>query len=402
MAQLKADAQGRVRGVFRIPAGVPAGSKSVGFTGGGGSRGEAVFVGQGSLTTQTLRQVTNVTTWYYDPLAQTFSLTRNVQLAGADLWFTARKTQVRVQIREVSNGVPSRTILAERVLEPEDIVVGGGGHTRILFDAPLSLTAGTEYALVVLCDDPVTKLSIAEMGKYDKTRAQWVTAQPYAVGVLLSSSNASTWTPHQDRDLSFRLLEARYRDAAPHTLDMGGVSLSGATDVLLMGLSDIPTAQCRLEYDITLPDGSRQTVAEGQALTLAAPQSGTVAVRATLHGDASASPVLWPGCQLLAGRVGTSGTYCTRAVTARAATSASLIYDAVIPSGASVTPEIQIDGGDWAALDNAGSTRGDDGAVEFRWRKSLSGAQLVRVRLTLRGTSQARPIVRNVRLLAVQ
>ena len=402
MAQLKADAQGRVRGVFRIPAGVPAGSKSVGFTGGGGSRGEAVFVGQGSLTTQTLRQVTNVTTWYYDPLAQTFSLTRNVQLAGADLWFTARKTQVRVQIREVSNGVPSRTILAERVLEPEDIVVGGGGHTRILFDAPLSLTAGTEYALVVLCDDPVTKLSIAEMGKYDKTRAQWVTAQPYAVGVLLSSSNASTWTPHQDRDLAFRLLEARYRDAAPHTLDMGGVSLSGATDVLLMGLSDIPTAQCRLEYDITLPDGSRQTVAEGQALTLAAPQSGTVAVRATLHGDASASPVLWPGCQLLAGRVGTSGTYCTRAVTARNATSASLIYDAVIPSGASVTPEIQIDGGDWAALDNAGSTRGDDGAVEFRWRKSLSGAQLVRVRLTLRGTSQARPIVRNVRLLAVQ
>ena len=402
MAQLKADAQGRVRGVFRIPAGVPAGSKSVGFTGGGGSRGEAVFVGQGSLTTQTLRQVTNVTTWYYDPLAQTFSLTRNVQLAGADLWFTARKTQVRVQIREVSNGVPSRTILAERVLEPEDIVVGGGGHTRILFDAPLSLTAGTEYALVVLCDDPVTKLSIAEMGKYDKTRAQWVTAQPYAVGGLLSSSNASTWTPHQDRDLAFRLLEARYRDAAPHTLDMGGVSLSGATDVLLMGLSDIPTAQCRLEYDITLPDGSRQTVAEGQALTLAAPQSGTVAVRATLHGDASASPVLWPGCQLLAGRVGTSGTYCTRAVTARAATSASLIYDAVIPSGASVTPEIQIDGGDWAALDNAGSTRGDDGAVEFRWRKSLSGAQLVRVRLTLRGRSQARPIVRNVRLLAVQ
>lgn len=402
MAQLKADAQGRVRGVFRIPAGVPAGSKSVGFTGGGGSRGEAVFVGQGSLTTQTLRQVTNVTTWYYDPLAQTFSLTRNVQLAGADLWFTARKTQVRVQIREVSNGVPSRTILAERVLEPEDIVVGGGGHTRILFDAPLSLTAGTEYALVVLCDDPVTKLSIAEMGKYDKTRAQWVTAQPYAVGVLLSSSNASTWTPHQDRDLAFRLLEARYRDAAPHTLDMGGVSLSGATDVLLMGLSDIPTAQCRLEYDLTLPDGSRQTVAEGQALTLAAPQSGTVAVRATLHGDASASPVLWPGCQLLAGRVGTSGTYCTRAVTARNATSASLIYDAVIPSGASVTPEIQIDGGDWAALDNAGSTRGDDGAVEFRWRKSLSGAQLVRVRLTLRGTSQARPIVRNVRLLAVQ
>lgn len=402
MAQLRADAQGKITGTFRIPAGIPAGSKSVTFTGAGGGYGEAVFVGQGQLTTQTLRKVTNVTNWYYDPLAQTFSLTRNVQLAGVDLFFTARETQVRVQIREVASGVPSRTILAERVLEPADIVVSGGGHTRVLFDAPLSLTAGSEYAIVVLCDDATTRLSIAEMGKYDKTRQQWVTAQPYAVGVLLSSSNASTWTPHQDRDLAFRLLEARYRDAEPLSLDMGSVSVTSATDLLLMGLSDIPTAQCRLEYALALPDGSSQTVAEGQAISLATPQTGSVGITARLHGDASASPVLWPGCQLLAGSLGTTADYCTRSVVALNAASASLIYDAAIPSGASVTPEIQIDEGEWTSLDADGSTRGDDGMVEFRFRKSLSGAQRIKVRLTLSGTSQARPVVRNVRLLAVQ
>lgn len=31
----------------------------------------------------------------------------------------------------------------------------------------------------------------------------------------------------------------------------------------------------------------------------------------------------------------------------------------------------------------------------------LSGASLIKVRLTLAGTSQARPVVRNIRLLAV-
>ena len=133
MAQLTANDQGVIKGRFTIPPNVPAGSKSVTFTGSGGARGEAVFVGQGNLTTQTLRQVTNVTQWYYDPLAQTFALEKAVQLAGVDLWFTAKNTEVRVQIREVVSGVPSRTIIAEKILAPDDIVVTGGGHTRVLF-----------------------------------------------------------------------------------------------------------------------------------------------------------------------------------------------------------------------------------------------------------------------------
>ena len=67
MTLLAADQTGKLSGKFTIPEGVPAGSKSVQFTGTGGSHGEAVFVGQGSLTTQTLRQITSVTQWYYHP-----------------------------------------------------------------------------------------------------------------------------------------------------------------------------------------------------------------------------------------------------------------------------------------------------------------------------------------------
>ena len=45
------------------------------------------------------------------------------------------------------------------------MVVTGGGHTRVLFDAPVALSANVEYALVVLCDDvddPAGPLRLAQ------------------------------------------------------------------------------------------------------------------------------------------------------------------------------------------------------------------------------------------------
>lgn len=399
MTLLAADQTGKLSGKFTIPEGVPAGSKSVQFTGTGGSHGEAVFVGQGSLTTQTLRQITSVTQWYYDPLAQTFTLTRAVQLAGVDLWFTAKETEVRVQIREVSSGVPSRVVLAEAIVAPENIVATGGGHTRILFPAPVSLSANVEYAIVVLCDDAATRLAVAELGKFDKTLQKWVTSQPYAVGVLLSSSNASTWTAHQTKDLAFRLLEANF-GVEGKEFALGSVTVSGVTDIMLMALAEVPTAQSRVEYEMTVPDVGVVTVAEGQPLRLSSSTTGSVAIKARLSGDTKASPVLYPGTQILAGAVSQTADYYTRSIVATNATKAVLVYDAIIPSGASVTPQIQIDGGEWQAMTADGTTQQGDGVVEFRYRHTLAAASLIKVKLTLTGTSQNRPIVRNIRLMA--
>ena len=393
-----ADSAGKVSGKFTIPANIPAGSKSVKFTGAGGSHGEAVFVGQGSLTTQTLRQVTSVTNWYYDPLAQTFTLTRAVQLAGVDLWFTAKETEVRVQIREVSSGVPSRVVLTEAVASPDDIVVSGGGHTRILFPAPVSLSANVEYAVVILCDDATTKVSVAELGKFDKVLQKWVSSQPYSVGVLLSSSNASTWTAHQDRDLSFRLLEAVF-DSGVKAVDLGTAAVAEATDIILFALAEIPAAQARVEYEMAM-NGTTVTVAEGQPLCLDAPYTGDMTVKARLSGDSTASPVLYPGTQVLSGAVSLTADYCTRSIVATNATKAVLVYDAIIPSGATVTPQIQIDGGEWASMTADGTTQQGDGVVEYRFRKTLSDNNLVKVKLTLAGTSRNRPMVANIRLMA--
>lgn len=204
--------------------------------------------------TDVLQKVTTTTTirYNYDPLAQTFSVDETMQLAGVDLWFTAKNGPVTVQIRETGNGYPTRTVLGAGRIKPDSIVVSGGGHTRILFDSPVSVLAGTEYALVVLCDDAQTSVAVANLGEFDQLAQQFVTVQPYQVGVLLSSSNASTWTAHQARDLTFRLLRAAYTETSK-AVDLGSVAVSGATDMLLMSLAEEPGAATRLDYRLTLP-----------------------------------------------------------------------------------------------------------------------------------------------------
>lgn len=397
---LAADANGKINGVFTIPAGIPAGAKLVEFIG-NGSTAQATFVGQGTLDVTTYRSVQTVTNTNIDPLAQTFILDKAVQLAGVDLWFTARgATGVRVQIREVVSGLPTRVVLAEAIVDASQIVVTGGGHTRVLFDAPLALAASTEYALVILCNDADTALAIAEMGGYDATRQQWVAAQSYVEGVLLSSSNASTWTAHQTRDLTFRLLGAEYA-AGVNTLSLGACQIEAATDLILMALAETPSSTSRVEYELTLPDGSTMTVAEGQSVRLSSQMTGQISVKAKLSGDSEASPVLWPGSQILAGSLQAEGTYYSRSITARNASRAIAIFSADIPSGASVSCEIQIDSGEWQPMSQTKATPQGDGYVEYTFSQNLDQAELAKLRLTLKGSLLARPMVYDLRFMTV-
>ena len=401
---ITADVSGKLSGHFTIPANVPAGVKAVVFTGAGGSTAQATFVGQGTLETTTLRTVQSVVNTYIDPLAQTFVLEEARQLSGVDLFFTAKgQSGVRVQIRETSGGYPTRTVLTEAVVPASSINAGAAVATRILFDAPVPLSASTEYALVILCDDADTAVAIAEMGKFDSSHQQWVSAQPYTVGVLLSSSNASTWTAHQTKDIAFRLLAADFVEGT-NTVPLGSaeVGADGVSDLMLLACSETPSAATHVEYELGLPSGAVMTVAEGQAVQLSDPvASGTLSVTAKLSGDTAGSPVLWPGTQVLMGMVQTAGTYYTRSIPASGAARAVLIYAGYIPSGAAVTPEIQVDSGDWMSMTSAGTTQEGNGYVEFKFTTALNGADLVKVRLTLTGSIKARPLIYDIRLLAV-
>lgn len=406
-----ANSSGELTGSFKIPASIPAGVKQIEFRG-KASVAYATFTGQGTLEVTTLRRVQNVyrhttttttiTTVRYvnpDPLAQTFTLEEECMLSGVDLWFKARgTTNTQVQLREVQNGYPTSIVLGEVMVPPANQNLTG--HTRCLFAAPIPLEAGTEYAIVILCNDAKTSLALAEMGKFDATQQTWVSSQPYNVGVLLSSSNATTWTAHQSSDLTFRLLTADYTETE-RTIDLGSVELpAGTTDLILRGLAELPSSSCRVEYQLTMPDGTQVTMSPEQGLSLTNTISGSVNVKAKLYGSKTSSPVLWPGTQIVSGQMATTADYVTRSVVARNAIKAILVYDAYIPAGSSVTPQIQVDNGAWKNMTASNTVIGDEGWSEYTFNTDLSNNNLIKVRLTLTGTPAARPFVSSIRLMA--
>lgn len=411
-----ADSQGIVTGKFTIPTGIPAGNKTVLFSGSGGSLGSAIFSGQGTLERRTNQNQTTITetrwwsppppppvvVWPIDPLAQTFSIDQAAQISGVDLWFTAKGTSsVIVQIRETTVGFPNRSVLTSKRLTPAQITVGGG-HTRVTFDTPITLFGNTEYAIVVLSDDAVTALAVAELGKWEPNLGQWVTAQPYQVGVLLSSSNASTWTPHQDRDMAFRLLRATFTQTT-RTIDLGAHPVVGATDLMVMAYAELPSSSVNVEYRLELPGGDIVTVSDGQPVQLATPVTGDVAVSAVLTGDANWFPVLYPDIQLVAGAIETTSDYVSRAIEGGSSVRVKAVFDANIPSGASVA--VKYKGGDigdtWTELPYVSATPGDNGFFEITHEASGVNEQLVQIKLELTGTSAARPRVRNLRFMTI-
>lgn len=394
-----ANPSGVMTGSFVIPSNVPAGAKLVRFVGAGGTVGQSSFFGQGQLRRETWQHQTIVR---YDPLAQTFTLDKGVQAVGVDLWFTVLPTtKVFVQVRETTAGVPNQNIIAQAALIPAAIVTGGAS-TRFNFDAPALLTSGVEYAVVVLCNDSFGCISVAELGKFDSTVQRWITSQPYSVGTLLSSSNASTWTAHQDRDMTFRLLAAEYTQTQ-RTIALGNVAVSGATDLMLLASAEQPSSLAYVEYLLTLPDLSVLTVASDQPVILPAPTTGNIAVSAVLHGTSEFSPVLRPGSQLVAGVIGATGTYVSRAIPAGAAVTIKIIYEALVPGGSTVAaaykgPDI---GDTWATIGSPVTRNVDDGFVEFVHTVTGVTEVTIQARLTLTGTTVARPEVRDLRVIVL-
>lgn len=232
---LTANAAGQITGSFTIPANVPAGAKRVTFTGNQGSFGAARFIGEGTIITQTQRQLRTIETRYYDPLAQTFRLDASRHVTGVDFKFTAKgstSNKVFLEIRETELGLPNATTLAEGVLQGSNITVGA--WNKISLTRPVYLQAGVEYAMVLLTDDAVHAVALAELGKFDSAAGQFVTSQPYTIGTLLKSSNASTWTPVQEADLTFRMYGASFTSTTS-TVSLGQIRAASVSSITRSG-----------------------------------------------------------------------------------------------------------------------------------------------------------------------
>tara|TARA_Y100001936_G_C16092055_1_gene687227 strand:- start:1997 stop:7621 length:5625 start_codon:yes stop_codon:yes gene_type:complete len=157
---------------------------------------------------------------FIDPLAQTFLVDPNVYpdgvfLSSIDLYFKTKDTDglpVTLQIRDTVNGYPGKTVLPFSDVSklPDDIEVSEDASKATAFTFPsLVYLAPGEYAIVVLSNSLKYEAWIAEMGENIIGTTRKVSEQPYA-GVFFKSQNASTWSPDQNQDLSFRIHKADF------------------------------------------------------------------------------------------------------------------------------------------------------------------------------------------------
>ena len=124
--------------------------------------------------------------------------------------------------------MPGKLIYSEAVVLAKDIKTSTNGTavTHVEFPNVVRCEKDTEYCVVVLTDSPKLSMFIAKLGDKTLDGKKYITTNPYTTGVLLSSSNASTWTPHQDMDLKFAIYGAVFE--AKGELNFSEVTINSA------------------------------------------------------------------------------------------------------------------------------------------------------------------------------
>lgn len=395
---LTADRDGVATGLLQIPNNIPTGTVQVEVFGDQGSRGATTYTASSRISTTQRRTVTTVTR-YYDPLAQTFSLIEGRHITGVDLWFyNSGASRIQVQIRDTEVGYPNKNVIAQATLRPSDIKTGGL-PTRVLF-RPIWLEADEEYAIVILTDDGDASLCVAELGQYDSDAKSYITKQPYQTGVLLSSSNASTWTAHQTMDLTFRLLACKFTEKE-YTYNLGKVSADGKTEILIRGDVERVTANTDVEFVLTDESGTEHAQTEDMSVALQENLQGEANLKMKLKGTAKQSPVIYQGIQLGLGKLRTEGDYVTRSIAAGVNSKVTVTYDAYIPGNATVKIYYQQADSTWSLIPLKKGSPIGDGIVENCHIIESYNQDTVKIKLVLNGSAQYRPYVKNLRVVTV-
>ena len=385
-------------GQFTVPADVPAGSKEVEFFGIQGSYGNATYTGQGTLVTRRFDQVTTTTTWRWwsppppprrwDPLAQSFTLDESRHLTSVDVFFHAVGSKdFTVQLRESDNGQPSMQTITQVRVKNADIQTTGA--TRCTFPLPVYLNADQEYFLVFMSDDQTHALRNAELGKYDSTANQWVSSQPYTIGVLLSSSNASSWTVHNDMDLQFQLNVAEFSQSSL-TVNLGSLTVSNMTDLMVRANVDVPGDATRVSFRYTRSTGEIFNLHPSRPSpwrrASATPCRCRPFSRATQKSPRPFTPSAEP-----AQHTRHDWHLPGPAVRGRAGGSTMrVVYEAQLEAGAAVTP--QYDNGGFQSLSLASATQVGDGWVEYVYEDTgITGLSATAVKLTPAAQPQVVP-----------
>jgi hypothetical protein len=166
---------------------------------------------------RTSTRASDRTIGWVDPLAQTFLIddTGGVFVTSLDIYFASKDSNIPVtlQIREVVNGYPGKTILpfSEKTLNPSSVNISDNATTAttFTFDSPVYLQENTEYCFVLLANSNNYTAYVARLGETVIGSDRTISQQPYA-GVLFKSQNGSTWTAEQNEDIKFKMKRAEF------------------------------------------------------------------------------------------------------------------------------------------------------------------------------------------------
>ena len=186
---------------------------------------------------------TETTTWV-DPLAQSILITDKggVFVKSIKIYMKSKDAEIplRVSIRTMENGTPTQRIIPGADIKvypvatsgeqgPVNISADGSAATTVTFDYPIYLSQDVSYAIVLMAMSDDYEAWVAEMGGLDITNVNnRITKQPHG-GVFFTSSNASTWTPEQSRDLKFEINRCVFKNALS-----GAAALPGTGDLNLV------------------------------------------------------------------------------------------------------------------------------------------------------------------------
>jgi len=161
-----------------------------------------------------------------DPVLQTFKVSSDQYLIGIDLYFsrvvdiTDTITQPWIAIREVENGVPSDSLLYTQLIDKSIIVdaddpitgIKASRPTFIKFNTPIFVEANKTYAFTIGANQDGYHIYYSTIGNRDLSTGEAVLYQKQQSedGVMMVSSNNSSWTPMQDSDIKYTLYRADY------------------------------------------------------------------------------------------------------------------------------------------------------------------------------------------------
>jgi hypothetical protein len=410
-----ADGNGEISGSFTIPSNITVGTKKVEAKGQGGSDASAAFTGGGVISTIVMRQTTTIERWRriqsqpvnwglntnaggnathggMDPLAQTFTPPEPRQVVGIDFHLCALgdlSNDILVHQVGVEVGIPNEEVVAEAFVPMAGAALG---WKQARYSLPVLTLPDRASAFVVKTDDANHSISIASLGGFDVEKQSRVGAQPYTNGVLLSSSNAQTWTPHQNDDATCRVVAAKFTSLTK-TVSLGSFNLVNASDLQVRAYVELPSADCSVVFEIVRPGGIVIRCLPFQVVQLTEFITETVQLRAVLTGTEKLSPILFAPVVFIAGKIRTSGTYICRAFKLGSAVRLTSYFKAFLPTGATVQMEYDKADDNWQPLPLAATEQlSFPGWAEQKREASGITAIEGRLKISFTGGPNARPL----------